>query len=148
MISEIAQRNVAELRRGLRSRIREQHLTAVADGKQARESIQRRAEIIAVALLGLADVERNANRDAAFGRKRFRLQNALNRVSRLHGIGYLRKRRAERIADSFENVAFVRFDLQAHECVVASHVGGHCVRVAFPERGTRDDIREKKSDAS
>ena len=77
VLAQVAQRRrrPAARRDQLRGRAREQDLAAVAGREQARDAVERRAEVVAVALLGLAGVQRHAHperpgRAPGFGRER------------------------------------------------------------------------------
>ncbi len=86
---------------------REQHLAAVADREQARDAVDRRAEVVAVALVGRTGMNGRAYAQSVDCRKILCGKSALGIEYRRNGVFGTREGRAERIAHRFENVAIV-----------------------------------------
>ena len=126
----------------LRAGARDEHLAAVPNRQQTRDAVERRAEVVAVALVGGAGMHGRTNAQSIDGGEVFGAKRALGIEDRGNGIFGTRKGRAERVADGFEDAAAVLRDRRSHQRVVPAHRILHRRPVAVPARGAALDVAE------
>ena len=85
-------------------------LAAVSCGKKTRHMVQRRTEVVTVATLGDARVQRHAGADRGLIRPSLGVERTLRGKRRLGCARRGRERCAEGIASGFEDVPAVRLD--------------------------------------
>ena len=134
----------------LLSRQGEQHLTAVSCREQASDSVERRPEIIVVALLGDSGVQGHADfeGEACGGAGGDTAQALLRLEGGFEGHGSGGEGGAESIADGLEDGASIGLDGGAEEGVVASEGEAHSVGLFVPEASAALDVGEKERDGS
>jgi hypothetical protein len=116
----------------------------VTERQQPGRAIDGRPEVVAFTFVGRAGVDRHAHAKSAHAREVDGAERAL-RVEGCEGRRFRRrKRRAERIADRFENVAVPRGDRFAHQLVVRAHRLLHGGTIACPALRAALDIAEQK----
>ncbi len=144
--AHVAQRNLVRehVAQELAGRARHEHLAAVACREQACDAVQRRPEVIPVAKVGVARVERHAHRDGDGRGPWLRDQRALRRSCGRERIGRAGECGAERIADRLEDVSVVRGDHFAHQRVVTGECDPHLRGKAVPQAGAAVDVREQE----
>ena len=134
---------VAQLGRGqqIGGRLRDQHLTAVADCHQACGAVDVGAEVVAVALDGFTGMDSDAYRREALGLQRpLGLDRGLDRVT---GAG---ERDREAVATGGEDVAAVLRDRAAQDRVVSCERVVHRRGVVLPPSGRTHDVGEEERD--
>ena len=123
---------------------REQHLAAVAGRQQPRYAVDRRSEIVAVALVGRTYMECGAYSQPVDCRKILGGNSALGTEYRHDGVFGMREGCAKRIAHRFENVASVSSDRRSHQRVVSTDGILHRLAIAFPTNGAAFDVGESE----
>ncbi len=129
----------------LGERLRCEDLSSVAGGHDPRRPIQRRPEVVTVALVGLPDVEAHANPDdrAAPG---LPSEHPLRCGRSRERIGRGCESDREPVAARGEHVPAVVLERFADDHVVPSERLGHLVAVLFPESGRTFDVGEQERD--
>ena len=102
------------------------------------------AEVVGVALLGVADVERHPRPERAGLRPRGSGERPLAGERRGERRGRGREGGAEGVADRLEDVAAVVRDRPAQQGIVPGDRGGHRPRQPLPELGAALDVGEEK----
>jgi hypothetical protein len=123
-----------------RGRTGEQNLTAVADRQQPRNAIDRRSEVIAVALAGGSGMDCRAHRQAAQFGEILGREQPLHVEHRRNGVLRPGERGAECIAQRLENVAAPVRDRLTHQLVVTAHGRFHRREIALPAPRARFDV--------
>ena len=118
----------------------------MADREEARHAIDGGSEVVTVAFVGRAGVNRRAHSQSIDGRELFGRKCALSVEHRGDGIFGAGKGGAERVTDSLEDVTAMLSDGRAHHLVVTADGGLHRGSVPFPSLGAAFDVREGKSD--
>ena len=125
---------------------RNQRLTAMGDGQQARDAIDALAEIIAVAGLDRPRMNRHAHRQAADGLEIL----ARQRAQRVQRGAYRLRRRAERgaegVADRLEHLPVVSRDRLAQGLVVTPQRDAHRLRPRLPAAHGAFDVGEQEGE--
>ena len=117
-------------------------------GKQARDAIDRRTEIVAVALVGIAAVNGHAHAQSVDRIPIFRAEVVAGRRrggDRALDVG---KRGAERVADGLENATAVRLDRGPHDRVVTAQRLLHRGAIDVPATRAALDVGKEKRDVS
>ncbi len=145
--------HVAQLRAGRKrwggrvgSRLREQYLLAVTDREQSGHAVQRRAEIVRVAFVRRADVQRDPHAHAADSAEVCCGQIARRSERRRHRILRSPEDGAKRVADRLEDNPIAAFDCAAHESVVMADGVAHPFGVAIPADRAPFDVGEHEED--
>jgi len=129
-------------------RLGEERLAAVTRREEARDPVERRAEIVAVAQFDRARMQRHAHAEFCRFRPGLAVKRALCLERRCYSIGRRVKRRAEGIAARLEDVAAVTFDAVPQQCVVASERRAHRRRVRFPQPRAALDVGQQQRDGA
>ncbi len=122
----------------------DQHLAAVAEREKARGAIDRRAEVVRVALVGCARVDRHAHvQSTHFGKVR-PAQRALRRERGRCSALRPRKGDAKCVAYRLEDRTAVDRDRLAQQAVMKAYGALHRRAVPVPARGASFDVGEQK----
>ena len=121
-----------------------EHLAAVSGRKQARDAIDGRTEVVRVALVCRARVNRHSDVQSIDVREIRGGESPLRREGR--GCGVLRpcKGDAERVPDRLEDPPGVRRDRLAHHEILALDGSLHRRTIAIPAVRAAFDVREEK----
>src|SRR6266508_2409513 len=126
---------------GLLSRAREQSLTAMPGGQQPGDTVERRAEVVAVTQLDQAGVQRHSYAQLADLIPALSVEPALGGQSAGEGC-------EEGITNGSKHHAIAGDDSLAENRIVAGQGDGHCLGVLFPQPGAALDIGEEQGDHS
>ena len=117
----------------------------MSDRHETGNAVDRRSEVIAVALGAFAGVNRHANahladrlRPGVRAQRSLRLDGGIERISRQ------RERAAESVADGLERNAAMPGHRRAHNRIVLREREAHGVGPAFPELRASFNIREQE----
>jgi hypothetical protein len=114
----------------------------------ARDSVQRPAKIIVIAIFCRAGVDAHACGQRANFAPVFRGQCALRLNRSMKGREWRLESHAKSVADRFENISTVGLGSLAHKSVMAGKKDPHTFWESFPEPRAADYVREKKRDDS
>src|SRR5579871_2259783 len=116
----------------------------MADVEQARDAVQRRPEVIALALFGRAGMQRHPDAQAIDGRKILASEVALRCNRSSDAVFGASEGGTERVADRLEDVATVRFNGAAEDRVMASHRLFHRGTIAIPALCAALDVSKQE----
>ena len=119
---------------------RQQNLTAVSGRHDACRAVNRRTEIIAATLLGVAKVHADPDPQRAGFLPVFVLQVLLDADARERGGDGLLEHRHHAVAGGLDDRAAVLFDASPQDRVVARNRRAHRRRMRLPHPGARFDI--------
>lgn len=108
--------------------------------------VDRRAEVVPVALLGTPEMEPDPDRKARSRTPAGLAEGPLDRLSAFSGIIRLRERCRERVAGGREHCTVAALDRVGHEAVVEAQGVRHRLGVLRPETGGADDVCEEERD--
>src|SRR5579872_2832139 len=111
---------------------RQQHLTAVPDGHEPRYAIDRRSEVVAVALFRVAGVQAHSDLQSANAGEIFLRKGSLCLDGRVDCLGSRGKGAAKRVAHGLENVATTSDNGGAHEMLVTRDGSLHRLAMRLP----------------
>ena len=140
----VAERAVDDLRR----RRRHHDLAPVPRRHQTGGEVDRRAEIVAVALNCLTGVDADTHGDRRRRRPRLGAKPPLSFDGRRHRVGRPRESGAERVAPGRKDAAARAGDRLAQDAVVTLQSLTHGTRVLVPQASRVDDVGEEKRDRS
>ena len=123
---------------------REQDLAAMASRQEAAGTVERRAKVVVLALLGCPGVERYPDPDRPGLAPGLGLQRALGSEGRGKRLGWGGKGGAEGIAGPLEDLPMMRVDELAEDGVVALLGSLHRLKVLLPMDTTPLAVREKE----
>ena len=123
---------------------RRHHLAAVGGRHQPRRAVDRRAEVVAVALVDLTGVDRHPDPDRQTGGPRLGPDRPLRLDGCCDCVGCTRERHGEAVSARGEDVARVACDRAAHEIVVAGEHRRHRGGRRVPGSGRSLDVAEQK----
>jgi hypothetical protein len=121
---------------------RDENLTAVTGRDQTRNAIDRHAEIIAGAFVGLACRNRNPNAQLVHVGEVLAAKASLRIDRRFERLTDAPERGAKCIADRLKNVSSLPFDPGPHDLVMPSHRIAHSVGMRVPASRASLDIGE------
>ena len=125
-------------------RAEHEDLATMTDRKETGGAVERRANVVPIALFGLAGVQGHPHPQTAGQRPGLSGQRALRVEHGGQRVRSRRKRRVERIPHGLEDVAAVLGDGGAQEIVVPAEGGPHRLGMLLPQPGATLDIREEK----
>ena len=148
VFAQVAQRGLVGRSSATRSWVvmREQDLPAVAEREDAGDTVERRAEVVAVALLGQPGMQRHTHPQRAGRSPRFGVQRALRGQRGGQRIGGTREDRVDAIADRLENHTALRSDRLPQHGIVARKGGGHRLWVLLPQLRAAFDVGEAEGE--
>jgi len=126
----------------------EEGLTAVACGEEARDAVEGRAKVVAVALVGGAGVQRHTHTYGFRQIPLLPLKGALSGKGGEESGGRGRKGGIDGIADGLEDMAAVLFDGVAEDGVVAREGSRHGGGMLLPQPGGALNVGEEKGDGA
>ncbi len=129
-------------------RLGEKRLTAVTSREKARDTVERRAEIVAVAHFDRAGVKRHAHAQLRSFGPRLAMERALRFECRGKSVGRRVERRAEGVPARLEDVAVVIVDAVAQQRIVARERSAHRIGVRFPQPRAALDVGEEQRDGA
>ncbi len=122
----------------------DQRLPAMARGQEARDVVERRAEVVAVAQFRGSGMQRDPDADRRLRRPRLGPQRLLRGERRLQRQPRRGERRVERVACGLEHVAAARLDVAAQDRIVPGERGLHRVGRRLPHARAALDVREQE----
>jgi hypothetical protein len=132
----------AEVMRGLG----QERLSAVTRCEESRDTIGRRAEVVAVTQLHRARVQRHAHAELGGLGPWLAMERPLGLERGCDGVGRGRERGAEGVAAGLEDVAAMILDAMAQQRIVARQRRAHRCRMRLPQARAALDVREQQCD--
>ena len=120
----------------------------MADREQPRDAIDRRSEIIAVALVRMPGVDRHSHLEAVDAGPILGGEPLLCVERRGDRVGDVVKRRAKRVAHRLEDVSVVGFYRRLKDLTVTADGGFHLLAMALPSFRRAFDVGEQKRDGA
>ena len=116
--------------------------------EQARDPVERRSEIIAVAELHRARMQRHAHAELRCFGPRLAMHRALRVERRGECVGRRMERGAERVAARLEHVPFVIVDAVLEQRIMSRECRAHRRGVRFPQARAALDVGEQQRDGA